>query len=161
METFSKRLRALATTHDLLLASEWRGASLEAIAQKQLAPHLGDALDHLELTGPWVIVSAEIATPLGLVLHELATNAAKYGALSVPAGRVRLSWQTRDLEDGVRMLEITWTERGGPPVEASVKAGVGSDLIKHAIPGARVEQTLAPEGLVCSISLRLRPGSSK
>ena len=82
---------------------------------------------------------------MGLVLHELATNATKHGALSLPEGQVRLSWETRDLEGGVRVLELTWVERGGPPVNKSRKAGVGSRLIDHAVANARVTRDFRPE----------------
>jgi two-component sensor histidine kinase len=92
---------------------------------------------------------------MGLVLHELATNATKHGALSLPEGQVRLSWETRDLEGGVRVLELTWVERGSPPVNKSRKAGVGSRLMDHAIANARVTRDFRPEGLVCSMTVPL------
>ncbi len=144
------RLEALAKAHDLLVSNEWRGASLEALARHQLAAYQ----DRLSLSGPAVILQPGIATPLGLMLHELATNAAKYGALSLPGGQVRLNWETRDLEGGVRVLELTWTERGGPPVKQPKSLGA-SLLMDHAIADARVTRDFKPEGLVCAVSVPL------
>lgn len=153
LDLFEQRLSALAATHDLLVSSDWRGASLEALARQQLSPHV--AKDRVELSGPAVILPPGIATPLGLVLHELATNAAKHGALKNHKGKVQLSWETRDIDGGVRVLDLTWTERDGPRVKKPKDFGSGTDLIDHGLPHAQVMRDFKPEGLVCTISLPL------
>lgn len=109
----------------------------------------------MRLSGPPVILPPAIATPLGLVLHELATNAAKYGALSAANGLVSLSWETRDLDGGVRVLLLNWVETGGPPVARPAHNGAGSELIAHALPGAEVSREFKPGGVSCSITLPL------
>lgn len=149
------RIHSLAQSHDLLVQSEWRGASLEALARQQLAPYLDGNVDRLALTGPSVIVPPAIATPLGLILHELSTNAAKHGALSVAAGRVSLDWQVRDAPDGGRRLDLRWIERGGPVVSKPRRRGSGSSLIENALSRARVERKFLAVGLECSIEVPL------
>jgi two-component sensor histidine kinase len=106
------------------------------------------------LAGPDVTLSPKLATSLGLVLHELLTNATKYGALSVPDGRVELRWDLAG-DDGQRHVLLTWTERGGPPVTAPEHEGFGSTLIERSLPGATVERRFEREGLVCTIDLPL------
>jgi two-component system CheB/CheR fusion protein len=155
LDVLEQRLEALANAHDLLLRNEWRGASLEALARQQLAPYLEEGKQRVQLSGPAVILPPTIATPLGLVLHELATNAAKHGALKNPTGTVGVGWQTRDLNDNVRILELTWTERGGPPVKEPHKLGSGYVLIENGIAGAKVTRDFKPGGLVCSLSIPL------
>lgn len=149
------RLQSLAQSHDLLIQSEWRGASLDALARQQLAPYLGGKIDRLTLTGPSVIVPPAIATPLGLILHELSTNAAKHGALSVAAGHVSLDWQIRDAPDGGRRLDLRWIERGGPAVTEPRRRGSGATLIEKALSGARVERHFLAAGLECAIEVSL------
>jgi len=97
---------------------------------------------------------SDFATPFGLVLHELATNAAKYGALSVETGRVLLSW-TLGVENGTRLFRVTWRESGGPPVTAPEKRGFGGSLIERSLAGATVRREFARSGLVCTIELEL------
>jgi two-component system CheB/CheR fusion protein len=155
IDVLEQRLKALGNAHDLLLLNEWRGASLEALARQQLAPYLEEGKQRVQLNGPAVILPAALATPVGLVLHELGTNAAKHGALKIPGGTVGLEWQTRDLNDDLRILELTWTERGGPPVKEPHKLGSGYVLIEHGIAGAKVTRDFKTGGLVCSISVPL------
>jgi len=87
------------------------------------------------------------------VLHELATNAAKYGALKGPAGSVELEWQTRHSESGAPLLEVVWRERGGPEITTPPAPGTGTKLIDNAIRGAVVQHNYAQEGLVCTFSI--------
>jgi two-component system, chemotaxis family, CheB/CheR fusion protein len=108
----------------------------------------------VRLAGPDVALSPALATSLGLVLHELVTNASKYGALSAPQGAVELSWQVA-AEDGQRHVHLTWKESDGPWVAAPHHAGFGSTLIERSLPGATVERRFEPEGLVCTIDLPL------
>ena len=125
------RMDALARTHDLLFESHWKGAELRSLASA-LQPFAGERAEALQLDGAPVGLNARQALSVGLVLHELATNAAKYGALSVPEGRVRLSWQVEDADEGRRRLRLLVEERGGPPVTAPSEAGFGTQLIRRA-----------------------------
>jgi two-component system CheB/CheR fusion protein len=152
IEAFEYRLAALAKSHELLVSNEWRGASLESVARGQLAIYLADG--RISLTGPAVILPPEIATPLGLTLHELATNASKYGALKVPDGKVSLNWEIQEA-DAPRLLKLVWTETGGPKVTKPTTTGSGSNLIEHSIGGAEVTREFTTHGLKCSIIVPL------
>ncbi len=151
---FEGRLVALGNAHNLLVDSDWRGADLRALAQSQLQLYTPAGSNRVRLTGEPVNLPAELATPLALVLHELATNAAKYGALSNDTGGVELSW-TVDTEDNRRVVNMVWQERNGPPVQPVQRTGFGSVLIRDGLPGARVRLDMPPEGLVCTIALPL------
>jgi two-component system CheB/CheR fusion protein len=160
LERLEQRISALASAHDILIKNEWRGAGFEALARQQLAAYIDNTQRQLSLSGPAVILPPEIATPLGLVLHELATNAAKYGALRNQDGRVALTWEIRDLEGGLRLLDLTWTESGGPHVDPPTMKGAGSALIEHGLARAEVERKFEPGGLVCRIKVPLTPASA-
>ncbi|HEX2460102.1 MAG TPA: PAS domain-containing protein [Vicinamibacterales bacterium] len=127
-EVFLGRMDALTRTHDLLFESHWQGTELRSLANA-LQPFAGGRAEALQLEGAPVGLSARQALSVGLVLHELATNAAKYGAWSVPEGRVHLSWQ---VEGKGRRLRLLWQERGGPPVTAPPVASFGTELIRRA-----------------------------
>jgi two-component system CheB/CheR fusion protein len=154
LERFSGRLAALARAHNLLVNSRWTGADLATMAKSQLEPHTSENPERLQLDGAAVSLSADAATPFGLVLHELATNAAKYGSLSNPAGIVNVTWTTT-LRNNQRMITVVWREGGGPPVTVPSSTGLGSALIDGGIPGAIVTREFRPEGLVCTIELPL------
>ena len=126
---FQGRLEALASAHDMLTNANWSGTDFGALAHKQLAPFLSDDTSRLELKGPAIVVQPETATSLGLILHELATNASKYGALSVPTGSVSLVWRVGGTGNPPS-LHITWRETGGPPVKPPTRRGFGSQLIE-------------------------------
>ena len=147
---FTGRIQALAAAHDLLIEKGWLAANVKDLATRQLAVVGG----RVRLAGPDVTVSPILATSLGLVLHELVTNATKYGALSVPQGIVDLSWELAG-DEGQRRVILTWQERGGPRVTPPDRAGFGSTLIERSLPGATVERRFEPEGLVCTIDLPL------
>jgi PAS domain S-box-containing protein len=148
-EDFSARLQAMAAAHDLLLEQGW-SANLKDLAKRQLAV----VQERVTLAGPDVTLSPMLATSLGLVLHELLTNASKYGAFSVPQGVVELRWElARD--DGQRRVLLSWKERGGPPVTPPEHEGFGSTLIERSLPGATVERRFEPEGLMCTMDLPL------
>ena len=142
------RMDALARTHDLLFESHWRGAGLDSLAGA-LQPFAGERAESIQVEGPPVELNARQALSVSLVLHELATNAAKYGALSTPAGRVRLSWQIEPSDEG-RRVRLRWEERGGPPVNAPQEVGFGTQLIRRAF-GFELDGTadlaFEPEGL--------------
>ena len=151
---FRGRLAALSASHDILTESNWRGADLAALARAQLEAHQPDNRGRVHMEGPAVLLPADVATPFGLVLHELGTNAAKYGALSVEEGTIDLRWNVEQRGKGP-LLTVVWTERNGPPPKHSAKTGFGSKLIDSGIPDATVRREYANHGFVCTITLPL------
>ena len=155
---FEARLLGLSQVHDLLTREHWHGADLRAVALRALAPFVEDALsDNIEIDGPDVWAPPSAALALAMLLHELATNATKYGALSTATGRVRLTW-TFDADE--RIVRLTWTETGGPPVAPPARQGFGSRLIARALRDLRgaVALRYEPAGVVCDMHLRLPTG---
>jgi two-component system CheB/CheR fusion protein len=157
IDRFESRLSAMASAHGLLARSNWQGAEFAALAQAQLEAYAAGDTTRLRVEGPPVILSADLATPFGLVLHELASNASKYGALSRRAGRVSLTW-TIGMRNQQRLLTVVWRETGGPKVQKSPARGLGTNLIENGIPGATVRREFEPEGLVCIIEVVLPEG---
>jgi PAS domain S-box-containing protein len=148
--SFESRLMALSSTHDLLTATSWRSAALCDVLRAEFRPY---APERYEFEGEDVDLAPAEALALGLVLHELATNAAKYGALSTASGCVTVSWRVEGRE-----LSLTWRERGGPPVWPPTRRGFGSRLIERSLKGSlggAAEQTFAPDGVICRIRLQL------
>ena len=146
-ERFTGRLIALAKANDLLLEREWTGATLQSIAEQVASPY---APDRFVIEGPALDLGPRAATAMALALHELATNAAKYGALSRPDGRVRLSWALKD-----EAFELSWRESGGPQVVEPTRVGFGTRLIQRGLAAelkARVEMDYAASGLTCSVA---------
>lgn len=150
-EAFSNRIVALAQAHDLLTRENWEGAEMHDVACRVAALHGGDA--RFELNGEAIRLSPKTALSLSMALHELATNAVKYGALSVPDGRIQIAWGLAP-EPGAPRLDMTWTERGGPCVTLPERRGFGSRLIERGLAaelsGAAVID-FRPEGVVCRI----------
>ena len=130
--SFSARLMALAKTHDLLTRGEWQGALLRDIVEAELAPYRDEAHSRWRCEGPVIRLAAKPALALGMAFHELATNAAKHGALSVPGGHVEVTWEQRLTESGHR-LHLVWTEVGGPPVAKLGRKGFGTRLINEGL----------------------------
>ena len=146
---FQQRLAALAAAHDLLTRESWEGATLTELAEGAVA-HLSGREQRVVTEGPAVTIGPKPAVSLVMALHELATNAAKYGALSVPEGRVSLRWEA---EEG-GPLRLEWRETGGPPVSSPDRRGFGLRMIERALAAdlaGRVELEFQPEGLVCRI----------
>ena len=153
-EAFEARLISLSATHDLLTATSWRSADLGDVLLKELRPF---GHERYALSGPRVDLAPAAALAMGLVVHELATNAAKYGALAAPVGQVDVTWSRQPEAAGDR-LRLDWTERGGPPVTPPSRLGFGSRLIERSLQGALMGSaalTFAPEGLRCHIELPL------
>lgn len=156
---FQHRLAALAAAHDLLTRESWEGATLEELVHEALGHHNGGE-PRISWSGPPVRLNPKAAVSLVMALHELSTNAAKYGALSLPEGRVAVEWSV----DGDR-LTIEWVERRGPPVEAPPeRRGFGFRMIERALAadlsgGARFD--FAPEGLTCRIDAALADAAPK
>jgi len=154
---FEGRLAAMANAHGLLVQSNWLGADLAELARIQLAALTAGNPDRVRIEGPEVALSPELATPFGLVLHELGSNAAKYGALSLRSGRVSLTWSTV-LWNRQPRLTVKWQETGGPPVAPPTRRGFGTNLIENGIPGATVRRDFNSDGLICTIALPLPEG---
>jgi two-component system CheB/CheR fusion protein len=154
LERFEGRLSALASAHTLLVGSEWEGTDFGELAREQLAPYITDSPNRLRLDGEPVSLPASLATPFGLVLHELATNAAKYGSLSAPSGTVSVAWTTAP-RNNQHMLRVVWTEADGPRPITPTANGFGHTLIESAIPGAHVKREYRASGLVCTIEIAL------
>ena len=143
------RIRSLAASHSLLTEADWSGARLETIIRHQVAAMVHDYEGRFRLRGPEVVLSAEMATQIGLVLHELATNAAKYGALSVPQGMVDIVWSATKSR-----LRLMWREHGGPNLGKKPDvSGFGTLLIRSS--ASKVSQRFASDGLVCKLEFAL------
>lgn len=151
---FEGRLAALAGAYKLLVETEWQGAELGGLAQSQLNAYAGRHGNRLQISGDPVLLPSDFATPFGLILHELATNAAKYGAFSTGDGRVTLSWRL-DESNGHRALKVVWQEQGGPTIAAPQRRGFGAVLIEKALPGSKVDHAFLPGGVVCTIEVDL------
>jgi PAS domain S-box-containing protein len=153
-----QRLQSLSASHDLLVAEDWTGASLEELIHAVLQPFIGNSREALSCHGEPVFINATAAQNLGLALHELATNAAKYGALSTPAGRVRIGWDFEPDETGATRLVLRWEERGGPHVAPPTVKGFGHVVIERVVGqalSARVEYQFPPEGVRWLIAMPL------
>jgi two-component sensor histidine kinase len=147
--SFSNRIVSLAKTHNLLTEDYWQTASLREIALTELKPFAESRQPRFMLIGPSVELSADLAVPVGMALHELTANAVRYGALSVPAGYVQIRWSVGERE-GARRLHLEWREFGGPPVNTPRHRGFGSTLLQRVLPmqcHAEVEVQYDREGL--------------
>jgi PAS domain S-box-containing protein len=149
LNQFSARLQALAASHDLLVRESWHGASLREIIRAQLAAYIGSSEGQIQIDGEPVALKPEAAQSVGLALHELAVNAAKFGALSVPSGRVSIDWSLRD-----NAIDLNWREHNGPKVKTRRKKGFGSMVIERNLTralDAKVDMAFDPDGLRCHI----------
>lgn len=152
---FGARLGVLARSNDVLTRADWHDAPLWDVIDSALAAH-GDEPGRITIDGPPVLLGANLAVTVSLSFHELATNAVKYGALSVPAGRVEVSWTTSQTRKGAGKVDILWRERGGPTVQPPVRHGFGSHLLEKGIPaGGTVKLDFQPGGLECRMCLPL------
>ena len=149
LNQFSARLQGLAASHDLLVRESWHGASLRELIQSQLAAYFTGGEGPISVDGVPVALTPEAAQNLGLALHELAVNAAKFGALSVPQGRVAIGWALRG-----NALELDWREQFGPKVKVRRKKGFGSMVIERNLASAldaKVNLAFDSDGLRCRI----------
>lgn len=155
LEKFGERVRALAGAQDLLVAGNWSGASLRDVVNGQLGHYTPEDHDRVIVEGPDIKLSPDAMQTLSLALHELATNAAKYGALSNDVGKVGVTW-TVDPDQSV--LDLRWTEEGGPPVTAPSRRGFGRIVIERNVARsleADVKLDFAPEGFNASFRIPL------
>jgi two-component sensor histidine kinase len=153
---FGRRLQGLAASHDVLVRSSWQGAPVADLMRQQLLPFMDIQSSRVELAGPDLAVTAEATQAIGLAIHELATNAIKYGALSVPAGKVRISWALAGESPESRELSLKWVEAGGPRVVPPSRNGFGQLVIGEMMErslNAKVALDFAPDGLQWSASM--------
>jgi two-component sensor histidine kinase len=154
----TNRLIALSEAHNLLVAENWAGADLGSVVAQVVAPYEVPATPRFAVDGPPVRLSPQQAVSLSLTLHELATNAAKYGALSSAEGKVAAAWNVWQDGSGRRYLNLLWEERGGPPVAEPTRQGFGTRLITRTVgqeSGGHAEIKYDPDGLRCVIGMEL------
>ena len=155
LNQFNARVQALARSHDLLVQEDWHGASLKDLLRLQLGPYVDPEFTQVSIDGPAVLLKPETAQNLGLALHELASNASKYGALSVASGKVMAHWEqvTNGEPNGI---EFVWAEKGGPVVNVPKKRGFGSMLIQQNLSRSLesdVDLRFEKDGLRCRIMI--------
>ena len=153
--SFNARLRSISASHDLLVKFDHRRLPLIALIQDQVLPYAADEA-RLKLVGDDVMMGGQIAHSMGLVLHELASNASKYGALSTDKGQVTVEWQLKD-QVAKRVLLLTWTERGGPTVPKPTRQRFGTRLIERSMRTGsdKAELSYDPLGFSCRLEMVL------
>ncbi len=160
VKSLDGRIHSMATAHALLSQSRWYGVGLSDLIRRQLAPHMSDA--NTTISGPDVTLTSAQTQAVAMVMHELVTNAAKYGALSSPDGKVLVSWDRNRGNMGT-MLTITWRELDGPRIAARVQSRYGTSLIRDLIPhelGGTVDLIFPSNGACCKIEIPLE-GAAK
>jgi PAS domain S-box-containing protein len=149
------RIQSMAAAHGLLSQSRWQNVGLGTLVRNQLAPYATGS--NVTITGEEIMLSAAEIQAVAMVLHELVTNAAKHGSLSIPDGRVGVSWDRQELDTGAK-LTFEWRELGGPAVVTKAPSGYGTNLIRDLIPhelGGTVDLVFAPDGVSCKIDIPL------
>ena len=157
IQALDRRIQSMAVAHELLSQGNWLGVRLANLVRHQLAPYATDA--NTATSGPDIALNAAATEALGMVLHELVTNAFKYGALSIPEGRVSVNWEYQNRDDTTLGLKVLWRERCGPAVSAPCKSGYGISLICELIPhelGGTVDLAFSSEGVSCTIEIPLK-----
>jgi two-component sensor histidine kinase len=156
-EKFEGRLGALAEAHNLLSKERWQGSELQEVMRQVLQPYLIAGPGRIKMFGPKVALAPRLAVVLSMIVHEIATNAAKYGALSNDAGTVTVDWEVLHEGSGPK-LRMIWTETGGPPVTAPVQRGFGSRMIERSVRdqlGGEATVDFLPHGVVCTLTCAL------
>jgi PAS domain S-box-containing protein len=151
--SFDARIRALAQSHGRLAEANWLGVSFDSILRDEFAPYRRPDGANVHISGPPILLNAQSALMLGMVVHELATNAAKHGALSVDSGTVDVAWRIDAVD---RQVRIDWTESGGPPVAPPVRTGFGCMLLERALAtdlDSDVTLDFARDGFKCVIAM--------
>ena len=158
IEALDQRIQSMAVAHASLSRVNWQGVPIADTVRYQLAPYATKA--NMTTCGPDIALTATATEALAMVLHELVTNASKYGALSAPAGQVSVSWESgNNGGDAAAVLKIVWRETGGPPVVARPQDGYGTSLICDLIPhevGGTVNLAFLSEGVSCTIEMPLK-----
>ncbi|MGB8072658.1 MAG: PAS domain S-box protein, partial [Pseudolabrys sp.] len=147
------RIQSLANVHSLFVQTRWIGADLSTIATQELAPYSEENRRHVRIDGPPVVLEPDVAQTVAITLHELATNAAKYGALAVPDGELELQWS----HDADGRLNLRWTESNGPKVREPAHKGFGGRVIEQMIAqrSGKMHFDWLADGLVCEITLQV------
>jgi two-component sensor histidine kinase len=154
LAVFSERLKAMAAAHDLLIADSFQSASVRELVWRAIGPFEDRTNPRFDLAGPEITANSRVAMALSMALHELATNAVKYGALKRKSGRVVITWTSAD-----GSFRLTWTETGGPSVPPRLRTGFGSTMIEQVLAkqiGGDVEMRFEPDGLRFSLSVASR-----
>src|SRR5262245_24264100 len=153
LQSLEGRIQSMAAAHSLLSKSGWQGVGLDALVRNELAPYATDT--NITISGTDIMLTAAETQAVAKVLHELTTNAAKYGALSIPGGQVSVNWDRKSNGDGSN-LSIVWQELDGPPVKPEAQSSYGSNLIRNLIPhelGGKVDLVFASDGVSCRIEI--------
>jgi PAS domain S-box-containing protein len=151
------RILSMANAHALLSRGRWLGVHLADLVHRELAPWVGEGNAIVE--GPDIVLTADATQSLAMVLHELATNAAKYGALSTPSGHVCVRWDRQVNGNTSAGLVVEWRELDGPPIAAPSRPGYGTSVIEDLIPyelGGAVDLSFAADGVRCRIAIPAR-----
>jgi two-component sensor histidine kinase len=157
-DAFEGRLKALALAHGLLTESGWNEAELGDLIRQTVLPYVTTRAGRVHLSGPRTYLPPRQVVTMMLIMHELAVNAAKYGALSTDSGQVAIEWAI-DREGSEQVLRLRWTESGGPPVRVPERKGFGTALIERSIAhelDGHASLDYRPEGLLCELQLPLR-----
>jgi two-component sensor histidine kinase len=155
-KTISERLGALAVAHDLMIREGWTGAGCRTLIESAVDAFQSKSLHQFEIAGDNITISSGPAVSLSMVIHELCTNATKYGALSVPNGKVSIRWAIAD--EPIKRFKLRWVESGGPPVKEPTRKSFGSQLIEKALPGqlkGEARLRFPPTGLICEVNIPL------
>jgi two-component sensor histidine kinase len=148
------RIKSMATAHELLSGRKWQGLPLAALIERELAPYVKES--NAIADGPDVVLEAEAGQALAMVVHELVTNAAKYGAFSVEQGRVSVRWRLVPENGASAHLALDWQEARGPAVSPSSHIGYGTSIIRDLVPyelGGTVDLAFPPEGVRCRLQI--------
>jgi two-component sensor histidine kinase len=153
LQSLNGRIQSMAAAHTLLSNSGWESVGLDALVRNQLAPYATDT--NITISGPDITLAAAEVQAVARVLHELVTNAAKHGALSISGGRVSVNWDRKPNGDGTN-LSIVWQELDGPTVKPAAQSSYGTNLIRFLIPhelGGKVDLMFASSGVTCRIEI--------
>jgi len=161
--SFEARVLALSAAHDILARNGWTGADLLELVRRELEPYRRADPDQITIGGPKVVLQPRVALALGMVVHELAANAARHGSLATLKGRLSVEWRVtaHGSEPSTRALSLDWIETGGPPATAPLRRGFGLRLINHSVTrdlNGRANFDFGPSGLSCRIETPVWPG---
>ena len=154
LNAFAGRLQVIGDANNLLRKQGWQGGSLHALVQSSIAPFVGDADARVSLSGPDLAIGSDVAVAISMAVHELCTNAIKYGALRDDAGTIAVTWRVDPSPKGAQFV-LEWLERDGPPVAEPLQTGFGSKVIKEALAsqlGGAVQIDYRPTGLFCRVT---------
>jgi PAS domain S-box-containing protein len=155
-EALLDRVNSMMRSYELLSRTSWLGVTVNDLIADQLKPYVADHNSRIE--GPEIVLNADATQALSMVIHELTTNAVKYGALSVPEGHVTVSWWQEPAQEARGQLVLQWREQGGPAVKPPKREGYGTNLVRELLTyefDGTVDQRYSPEGLTCQIVLPL------